>query len=126
MTVTPIDLFESLVHLHHDGRMHTGRRTFDPEQDGRRLMAFHAETDADVHAGHWEIHPDAEELVSCLTGGIRLYLRPERPGEDEEEVRLTAGQAAIVPRGRWHRMELDAPSDLLSITPPRGSRLERR
>lgn len=126
MPVTPIDPFESLVRLHHDGRMRAERRNFDRERDGRRLMAFHAETDADVHADHWEIHPDAEELVSCLTGGIRLYLRPERPGDDEEEIRLAAGNAVIVPRGRWHRMELDAPSDLLSITPPRGSRVEMR
>jgi quercetin dioxygenase-like cupin family protein len=116
---------ESLVHLHHDGRMRAEERVFDSERDGRLLPAFHAETGADVHADHWEVHPDAEELVSCLTGGIRLYLRPERPG-DEEEIKPAAGNAVIVPRGRWHRMELDSPSDLLSVTPPRGTRVAKR
>lgn len=31
----------------------------DPERDGWQLMAFHVETDADVHADQWEVHPDA-------------------------------------------------------------------
>jgi hypothetical protein len=37
-----------------------------------------------------------------------------------------AGTAVIVPRGRWHRLELDAPSDLMSITLRHGTRPERR
>jgi hypothetical protein len=65
--------------------------------------------------------------VSCLTGGIRLYFRPEQPGEqEEEEIKPAAGTAVIVPRGRWHRIELDTPSDIMSVTVPRGSRLEQR
>ncbi|GAA2234410.1 hypothetical protein GCM10010430_13920 [Kitasatospora cystarginea] len=44
----------------------------------------------------------------------------------EEMVRLPAGSAVIVPRGRWHRLELDGPSDLMSITLRDGTRLERR
>lgn len=39
---------------------------------------------------------------------------------------LAAGTAVIVPRGRWHRIELDAPSDIMSVTLPRGSRLLKR
>jgi hypothetical protein len=41
-------------------------------------------------------------------------------------LRLGAGTAAIVPRGRRHRLELDAPSDLMSITLRDGTRLEKR
>ncbi|WP_307845136.1 cupin domain-containing protein [Planomonospora sp. ID67723] len=98
----------------------------DADRDGWQLRAFHAKTDADVHADHWEVHPEAEEVVSCLIGKMRLYLRPERPGQEEEEIRLTAGTAAIVPRGRWHRIELDIPSTIMAVTLPRGSRLEKR
>src|SRR4051812_30708025 len=126
MTVTPIDLFASFVHLRQGGQVHAERPRSDPERDGWQLMAFHAKTDADVHADHWEVHPEAEEIVSCLMGKIRLYLRPERRGEQEEEIRLTAGTAAIVPRGRWHRIELDVPSNIMAVTLPRGSRLEKR
>ncbi|MGW1072095.1 cupin [Streptomyces sp. NPDC002537] len=126
MTATPIDLFASFIRFQQDGQVHAEPQTFDLSRDGWQLMSFHVETDANVHAGHWEIHPDADEVVSCLTGGIRLSFRPEQPGEGEEEIKLTAGTAVIVPRGRWHRIALDAPSDILSVTMPRGSRLEER
>ncbi|CAL9271862.1 hypothetical protein SUDANB5_00306 [Streptomyces sp. SudanB5_2050] len=95
-------------------------------RDDWQLMTFHVETDADVHGDHWEIHTEADELVSCLAGGIRLYFRPEQPGAEEGEVRLAAGTATIVPRGRWHRIALDGPSDIMSVTLPRGSRLQKR
>ncbi|MFI7611058.1 cupin domain-containing protein [Nonomuraea terrae] len=126
MTTTPIDLFASLLRLHQDGEIHAGTRALDCDEDGWRLMAFHAKTDADVHADRWEVHPEAEEIVCCLIGKFRLYLRPERPGRREEEIRLPAGTAAIVPRGRWHRIELDIPSTIMAVTLPRGTRLEKR
>ncbi|NDU71534.1 cupin domain-containing protein [Actinomadura sp. DSM 109109] len=126
MTVTPIDLFSQFLHIHRGGEIQAVPPAFDPEREGWQVMAFHAKTDADVHADHWEVHPEADEVVSCLIGKIRLYLRPQEPGRKEEEIRLTAGTAAIVPRGRWHRLELDMPSDIMSVTLPRGSCLEKR
>ncbi|MFF3330861.1 cupin [Streptomyces sp. NPDC002888] len=126
MTVTPIDLFASFIHLRPGGRVLAEQPVFDTDRDGWQLMTFHVETDADVHAGHWELHPEADEVVSCLTGGIRLCLRPQRPGEEEEQFELTPGTAVVVPQGRWHRIALDAPSDIMSLTLPRGSRLEKR
>ena len=126
MTGTSIELFASSIRLHQGGKIQAGKRTMDADQEGWQLMAFHAKTDADVHADHWKVHPEAEEIVSCLIGKIRLYLRPERAGQEEEEIRLLAGTAAIVPRGRWHRIELDIPSNIMVVTLPRGSRLEKR
>ena len=126
MTIAPIDLFASFLHLDEGGRVRAEQPVFDPERDGWQVMTFHVETDADVHADHWEIHSAADEIVACLTGRIRLCFRPERPGEDEEEIALTAGTAAVVPRGRWHRLAPDGPSDIMSVTRPAGSRLEKR
>ncbi|MEU5536443.1 cupin [Streptomyces sp. NPDC020362] len=126
MTVTPIDLYASFIHLGQGGQVRAEKPVFDPGRTGWQLMTFHVESDADVHADHWEVHSAADEVVSCLTGGIRLYLRPEGPGGEEEKIELAAGTAAIVPRGRWHRIALDAPSDIMSLTVPRGSRLEKR
>ncbi|MFJ8018175.1 cupin [Streptomyces sp. NPDC096339] len=126
MTTAPIDLFSSFIRFDHTGQLRAEQPVFDSERDGWQLMTFHVETDADVHGDHWEIHTEADELVSCLTGGIRLCFRPEQPGGKEEEIKLAAGTAAIVPRGRWHRIALDGPSDIMSVTLPRGSRLERR
>ncbi|KAB2384526.1 cupin [Actinomadura montaniterrae] len=126
MPVTPIDLFASLLHLRQGGTIHAEKRTVCSGHDGWRLTAFHAKTDADVHGGHWEVHPESEEVVSCLIGKFRLYLRPEEPEQEEEVIRLPAGTAAIVPRGRWHRIALDVPSSIMAVTLPQGSRLEAR
>ncbi|MFI6910002.1 cupin [Nonomuraea sp. NPDC050394] len=128
MTVTPIELFASGIHLSRGGRIHADARPADAGRNGWYLKAFHARTGADVQADHWQVNTEAEQIVSCVIGKIRLYLRPQRPGRQggEEEIRLTAGTAAIVPRGRWHRIQLDIPSTVMTITPPCGGRLERR
>ncbi|MEU9596964.1 cupin [Streptomyces sp. NPDC048109] len=126
-TTTTVDLFASALHFHPDGDVRAVERQMTSSPSGAwQIAAFHVETDADVHADHWEMHPDAEEAVCCLTGGFRLHFRPDAPGEAESVVRLRAGAAVIVPRGRWHRLELDAPSDLMSITLRDGTRLEKR
>jgi hypothetical protein len=123
--VTPIDLFAAAIHFRRGGDVRVEERMFDSERDGWQLITFHVETDADVHADHWEIHSNADEVAACLTGGIRLYLRPESAEEAlEETFALKAGTAAIVPRG--HRVELEAASDIMAITVPQGSRLEKR
>ncbi|MFI9365022.1 cupin domain-containing protein [Kitasatospora sp. NPDC053057] len=130
MTMTPIaavDLFASALHIDPDGDVRaTERRMTGGDSDAWQIATFHVETDADVHADHWEMHPAAEEAVCCLAGGVRVYFRPAEPGAAEELVPLAAGTAVVVPRGRWHRLELDAPSDLMSITLRNGTRLERR
>ncbi|MFI2375594.1 cupin [Streptomyces sp. NPDC018964] len=127
MTTAPIDLFTSALHVHPDGDVRAAGRQMTGSGSGAwQIATFHVETDTDVHADHWEMHPEAEEAVCCLTGGVRLYFRPTTPGGAEDMVRLRAGTAAIVPRGRWHRLELDAPSDLMSITLRDGTRLEKR
>ncbi|WP_245898709.1 hypothetical protein [Nonomuraea indica] len=111
MTVTPIDLFAPAICLGHGGMIHGGKGTTDFDQDGRRLPALHAETGADVHADHGEVHPEGEEIMSCPIGNRR---------------RLRAGTAAIVPRGRWHRTQVDIPGEMRAVTLPRRSRLEKR
>ncbi|GAA1894391.1 cupin domain-containing protein [Streptantibioticus ferralitis] len=130
MTTTPIssiDLFASALHIQPDGDVRVAERRMTSSDSGAwQIATFHVETDTDVHADQWEMHPEAEEAVCCLAGGVRLYLRPARPGGGEDMVRLHAGTAVIVPRGRWHRLELDAPSDLMSITLRHGTRLEKR
>ncbi|MFI6156382.1 cupin domain-containing protein [Kitasatospora sp. NPDC051170] len=127
MTTSSFSLFTSALHFHPDGHVHAAERKMTTSPTGAwQIGTFHVETDADVHADHWEMHPHAEEAVCCLTGSLRLYLRPTRPDTPEEMHHLTPGTAVIVPRGRWHRLELDTPSDLMSITLREGTRLEKR
>jgi quercetin dioxygenase-like cupin family protein len=125
VTVNPINLHASFLRLHHGGRVSAVQQRFDTDEDDWRLMTFHVETDSEVHADHWEHHPEADEAVLCLTGAVRLYLRSQH-GEAEDEIKLDAGTAVVVPRGRWHRIALDGPSDIMSITCPRGSKLKKR
>lgn len=124
--MNPIDLFESALAFHPGGAVRAGEPRMTTDDGGWQLAAFRVRTDADVHADHWEVHPAAEEAVCCLSGGLRVYFRPEEPGGEEEMTRLTPGTAVIVPRGRWHRLELDGPSEVMSIGLRRGSRQERR
>ncbi|QKG20610.1 cupin [Actinomadura verrucosospora] len=123
----PIDMFALALTFHPDGAVRGAERRMTTDDGGWQVATFHVETDADVHADHWEVHPAAEEAVCCLSGGgLRMYFRPEEPGGEEEMTRLPAGSAVIVPRGRWHRIELDGPSDIMSITLRRGSLQEKR
>ncbi|MFE9846767.1 cupin [Streptomyces goshikiensis] len=127
MTMPAIDLFASALQFRPDGDVRVAERRMTSSDSGAwQIATFHVETDAEVHADHWEMHPEAEEAVCCLTGGVRLYFRPTTPGGAEDMVQLSAGTAVIVPRGRWHRLELNAPSDLMSITLRHGTRLEKR
>ncbi|AKJ13334.1 cupin [Streptomyces incarnatus] len=127
MTLTTVDLFSSMLDFRPDGGVLSGaRRMTEGDPGSWQVAAFHVETDADVHADHWEVHPAGEEAVCCLAGGVRLYVRPTAEGGAEEMVRLGPGTAVIVPRGRWHRLELDAPSDLMSITRRCGSQQDKR
>jgi mannose-6-phosphate isomerase-like protein (cupin superfamily) len=125
--VAPLDLFASALHILPGGEVRAAERRMAASPDGAwQIGTFHVETDADVHADHWEMHPEADEAVCCLSGGLRMYFRPAEPGDPDEAVQLHPGSAVVVPRGRWHRLELDAPSDLMSITLRQGTRLERR
>ncbi|MGI5217649.1 cupin [Nocardia sp. CA-290969] len=126
MTFTPIDLFARGIRILPDGTMLDEERRMTGDIDGWTLTAFHLETAADAHGDHWEVHPSGDELVAVLTGGIRMYLHPETPGAAEDSLTIAAGHACIVPRDRLHRIELDGPTDLLSLSPRRGSRLEQR
>ncbi|MGW0665399.1 cupin [Streptodolium elevatio] len=123
MPTPPIDLFSSPVHLRPDGGIQTAHAAMaaGAELDGWLLAVMHAESEADVHSDLWELHPDADEFVSCITAEIRIVFRPERSGDTDEEIRLTPGTAAIVPRGRWHRLIVDTPGYMMAVTLPRGT-----
>ncbi|MGW1742141.1 cupin domain-containing protein [Nocardia sp. NPDC001965] len=122
--ISSIDMFARALSFHSGGRVSDGERRMSSGTDGWQLATFHVETDAEVHADHWEMHPASEEAVCCLSGAFRLYLRPAGPGDTGTEVRLTAGTAFVVPRKRWHRLELEQPSDIMSIGLRDGTRIE--
>jgi len=78
MKTTTVDLFASALHIHPDGDVRAAERRMTSSGSGAwQIATFHVETDADVHADHWEMHPEAEEAVCCLAGGVRLERRTD-------------------------------------------------
>lgn len=128
MTLSVIDLFAPAgLRLHPGGTVDVEippRRS--GEQDGWVVASYHADSNEDLHSGYWEIHPAGQEVVSVLSGQARLVLRAEDGQRQDETVTLQAGTGCVIPQNRWHRLEIDGPTDLQVITPRRGTRLEAR
>ena len=73
------------------------------------------------HAG--EVHPDGDEFLYVVSGAMELILDDgdERAAGVETRVNLRSGDAYVVPRGVWHRLESVEPSYLVHVTPgPNG------
>ncbi|MFV0524018.1 MAG: cupin domain-containing protein [Acidimicrobiales bacterium] len=69
-----------------------------------------------------ELHPDGDELLYVFSGSMDLIIDDgdkETVGV-ETSVRLRPGDAFVVPRGIWHRLEAREPGRLLHITPGPG------
>ncbi|MBK9033758.1 MAG: cupin domain-containing protein [Myxococcales bacterium] len=66
----------------------------------------------------WEVHPHGEELVVCTAGELTLH--QEVDGAVQTVV-LTAGEAAINPRGVWHTADVAGAATALFITAGLGT-----
>jgi mannose-6-phosphate isomerase-like protein (cupin superfamily) len=74
-----------------------------------------------LHGG--EVHPDGDEFLYVVSGTTELILDDgdERTVGVETKVLLRSGDAYVVPRGVWHRLETVEPYYLIHITPgPNG------
>jgi mannose-6-phosphate isomerase-like protein (cupin superfamily) len=67
------------------------------------------------HAG--EMHPDGDELLFLVSGQVSVVLEEEGA---ERVLEVRPGQAVVVPRGVWHRVVPNEPSQLFHITPGPG------
>ena len=78
--------------------------------------------DASVHADFWEIHPAGDEILLLVSGRLGVTVAPE--GRPEISVDIGPGEAFIVPRATWHRLQVIEPGRMLFCTP--GARSEVR
>jgi mannose-6-phosphate isomerase-like protein (cupin superfamily) len=89
--------------------------------DGYTIGAVACPVGPGPHAG--EVHPDGDEFLHVVSGAMELVLDDgdQHAVGVETHVVLRAGDAYVVPRGVWHRVEALEPSYLVHVTPgPRG------
>jgi len=113
------DLARTFVHLAKGGAAETvevtpsfWRESSASARYDRLVGVFEFASAEDLHASMEEVHPEADELLCVLDGAVDVVLRE---GDGDRTVALAAGQATIVPRGVWHRLEMRAPGKLLFV-----------
>ncbi|MHB8290236.1 MAG: cupin domain-containing protein [Acidimicrobiales bacterium] len=82
-----------------------------PRVDGH-LLAVTSLEHSPPHLG--ERHPAGDELIYLLSGEVTVVI--EAPGGDERHT-LRPGDALIVARGLWNRIEVTRPALLVHLTP---------
>lgn len=78
----------------------------------RLVGTFDFASSEDLHSSLQEMHPEGDELLFVVSGAIDVHLA--EPGS-ERTIPLEAGQAAVVPRGVWHRLVMRRPGKLLFV-----------
>ncbi|WP_206505113.1 cupin domain-containing protein [Streptomyces chrestomyceticus] len=127
--MSAVDLFSSMFRLRHDGTVHAEEFTMRPDLDGWTAVTMRAETTADLKsAANWMRHPDGDEVMCVLSGAMRIYYRTGGPEDTDGElrVRVGAGEAFVVPSDAWHRVELEAPTEMLVVLRAEGTLIEQR
>jgi mannose-6-phosphate isomerase-like protein (cupin superfamily) len=83
----------------------------------RLVGAFDFNSSEDLHSSIQEMHPEADEVLFLVSGAVDVVLQK---ADAERTIALEAGQAAIVPRGVWHRLVMRHPGRLLFINSRTG------
>ena len=121
----PGSLTETYLELRADGKVQPIPLTPDFWPDviagkrslgGRLIMASPLAEDMN----HWERHPAGDEILLLLSGRAIVVLEAQA-AEDDEEIAMAAGEAYIVPRGRWHRVKAVEPGEMVFMTPGAGT-----
>lgn len=83
--------------------------------EGRLVSLFDFASDWDS----WEMHPQGDELVVCLSGEMTLI--QEHPDGAVHAETLMPGQYLINPAGVWHTANIPRPASALFITAGEGT-----
>jgi mannose-6-phosphate isomerase-like protein (cupin superfamily) len=125
----PVHFEGSVANIARDWSMAIAPAPLGPPKriDGYTIGAIPHIEGPGPHAG--EVHPDGDEFLLVVSGKMELILDDgdERAVGVETTVLLGPGDAYIVPRGVWHRLESVEPSYLIHVTPgPNGDHRPRR
>jgi len=118
------DLSSTFIHLADGGSaepVEVTRSLWRGSAGGRRcdrlVGTFDFASSRDLHSTMQEMHPEADEVLFLVSGAIDVVLGD---GDEERSIPLGAGEAAIVPRGVWHRLVMRSPGRLLFINSRTG------
>jgi hypothetical protein len=90
-------------------------RTVSDAAEGRLVSAYRFTENWDS----WEMHPEGDEVVLCLTGAITLHqLFADGAAAI---VTISAGEYAINPPGCWHTADIAGDATALFITSGLGT-----
>jgi len=124
-----IDVARTLIHLDGAGGAQPieSSRSFwrggaAAQRYERVLGAFDFRSGEDLHSSMQEMHPEVDEVLLVLSGALDVLV--EERGH-ERKIPLEASQAAIVPRGVWHRLVMRRPGRLLFINNRKGIQTRR-
>ena len=67
---------------------------------------------------NWEMHPHADEFVYLLSGLADFLIEID---DAVQNIHMKAGEAVLVPKGRWHTAKVFAPSRMLFMTRGEGT-----
>jgi mannose-6-phosphate isomerase-like protein (cupin superfamily) len=79
-----------------------------PYRDGTIFITKFAGT------GHWERHPNGDEIVQIIDGTTTLHVVSDGRSE---AFNLSADALVIIPQGAWHRFESAEGVSLMTVTP---------
>ena len=63
------------------------------------------------HGG--EMHPDGDEVLYLISGSVRVVFLEG----SKEVVDVGPGDGLVVPKGRWHRVDIIEPCQIVYLTP---------
>ena len=119
-----VDLSTTFVHLRDGGDAEPveltrsfWRDSTTPGRYDRIVGAFDFSTPEHLHSSTQEMHPEGDELIFLVEGAIDVILDDDGP---ERAISLEPGEAAIVPRGVWHRLVMRRPGKLLFVNSRTG------
>ncbi len=111
--IRPFDASSFNIAMHRDGRSEVTKALWGPPArvEGFTVMAPFL-TRNPPHNG--EMHPDGDELIFLISG--RLDVIAEEGGA-ETVTQMVGGQAVVIPKGMWHRLDIKEPCQLVVMTP---------
>jgi mannose-6-phosphate isomerase-like protein (cupin superfamily) len=128
LSTTPVHFDGSVANITRDWSIAITPAPSGPPQriDGYTIGAIPTVDGPGPHGG--EVHPDGDEFLYVASGTMELILDngDERGVGVETTILLRSGDAYVVPRGLWHRLEPVEPSYLIHVTPgPNGDHRPR-